>query len=79
MGNVTVQLVSIINPKQKGNKPLVLFKRRFNITFIAPAAQNPVRKSILKLYLVTSWLMLTITSWLNNYHVPQTNLTTKYD
>lgn len=64
MGNVILQLVSIINPKQKEKKPLVLFKRGFKITFIASAAQNPVRMSSLKWYLVSSWFMMVITSWL---------------
>lgn len=67
MGNVILQLVSIIiNPQQKEKKPLMLFKRGFNITFIAPEAQNPVRKSSLKCYLVSSWFMMVITSWLTS-------------
>lgn len=63
MGNVTLQLVSIINPTSFENKPLVLFKRGFILYLLRMRHKNLLVKiNSLRWFLDSNWSMMVITS-----------------
>lgn len=63
MGNVTLQLVSIINPTSFENKPLVLFKRGFILNVLRMRHKKTLVKiNSLRWFLDSNWSMMVITS-----------------